>query len=356
MSDEDSPFTPREPAKPLPTPPTTVPTTPPTTAPKLQYANQPEGVTSLTEPPDVDVVDSMVLDSLEARAEADAKANAPEVDEIPVDRSLTGEDPRAWATSVPGYGMEPSMPAQGPGGLFSGAIQPGYGLPRYTTSDPLNILNSMNASELAALELQFIDAGYPGFDIEEYVPARDRSSMISVFTSLVNSADHNRQSWQDQLEGDINYKLAWDEAHPDEKANTWAQDNPWPAPSYLAPDYATLAQTAKATVRGQLGRNVTSGELTLLTGFMNQASKDAWKANEYDLSLSNWESRARAHEDEANNMDAATVQGVDAVARFGEMFDERYSGELEHRRNVETVSGKQGNLFGSIDALSRMSQ
>ena len=179
--------------------------------------------------------------------------------------------------------------------------------------------------------------------------------MISVFTGLVTSADYDRISWEDQLQNDIDYKTAWDEANPEEAPKTWAQLNPWSAPVYLAPDYATLAQSTKATIRDELGRNVTSGEMQLLTSFLADADKKQWKANEYDVSLADWEGNARAHEAESNNMSATTVQGVDAVSRFGEMFDERYAGEIQHRNNVETTAGKQSDLFGSIDALSRMS-
>ena len=223
-------------------------------------------------------------------------------------------------------------------------------IPQYTINDPMRILNSMNPAELVALQQEFVNAGYID---EETALTGDRTFLIPTFTQLVTSADYNRVDWEYQLDRDIETSDQWKKDNPEEEELSWRQRNPFVAPVYLAPDYATLAQAAKETVRGELGREVTGAEMKLLTGFMGNAAKEQWQANEYNTQLANWEATARAQETHTDQA-AGTVQGYDAAARFEDMFDERFEGELEHRERVDTVNRKEGNLFGSIDTISRM--
>ena len=223
-------------------------------------------------------------------------------------------------------------------------------IPQYTINDPLRILNSMSSAELVALQQEFVNAGYID---DETTLTGDRSFMIPTFTQLVTSADFNRVDWEYQLDRDKETYAQWLEDNPEEPELSWRQANPFVAPVYLAPDYATLAKAAEETVRGELGREVTGAEMKLLTGFLGNASKEQWQANEYNTQLANWEATARAQETHTDQA-AGTVQGYDAAARFEDMFDDRFEGELEHRERVDTVNRKEGNLFGSIDTISRM--
>ena len=223
-------------------------------------------------------------------------------------------------------------------------------IPQYTINDPMHILNSMSSAELVALQQEFVNAGYID---EETALTGDRTFMIPTFTQLVTSADYNRVDWEYQLDRDKETYAQWLEDNPEEPELSWRQRNPFVAPVYLAPDYATLAKAAEDTVRGELGREVTGAEMQLLTGFLGNASKEQWQANEYNTQLANWEATARAQETHTDQA-AGTVQGYDAAARFEDMFDERFEGELEHRERVDTVNRKEGNLFGSIDTISRM--
>jgi len=223
-------------------------------------------------------------------------------------------------------------------------------IPQYTINDPMRILNRMNPAELVALQQEFVNAGYID---EETALTGDRTFLIPTFTQLVTSADYNRVDWEYQLDRDIETYEQWKLDNPEEEELSWRQRNPFVAPVYLAPDYATLAQAAKETVRGELGREVTGAEMNLLTGFLGNASKEQWQANEYNTQLANWEATARAQETHTDQA-AGTVQGYDAAARYEEMFEERFEGELEHRERVDDVNRKEGNLFGSIDTISRM--
>ena len=229
--------------------------------------------------------------------------------------------------------------------------------PQYTAVDPRRILNDMSAPELEALEREMVRGSY--LDEDDMVQGASRSDIIGAFTSLVTRADVNRVSWQQQLEGDVNAYQQWLKENPEEEETpkTWRELNPFVAPVFVKPDYASLAQGVKETVRTGLQRDPTSNEMRLLSSFMNDAVYDQWKSNEYDVALANWENQARAHEDPDNYvpvMDGGTVQGVDAAARFAERYEEKFAGELEHRERNAFAQENAPALFGSIDTISRM--
>jgi len=216
---------------------------------------------------------------------------------------------------------------------------------RYNTDSARLILMGMTTAELEALQRAFIQAGY----IEEEARYAGRATLLPIFTALVQTADTNRVSWEMQIEGDTNAKAIWDEEHPDEDRGY----GPFTAPDFMKPDYATLAQKAKKTTEWLLGRKPTSGEMSILTEFMNTAERKAWEANVYAPALSTWEKNTRAYET-GEDQGSATLQEYDPEARFAEFFDDRYAGELAHRDRVDTVRENSPNLFGSIDTISRM--
>lgn len=222
---------------------------------------------------------------------------------------------------------------------------------RYSTRSPLDILNGMSSAELAGLEMEMIQANY--FD-EETVVSGQRAPLIGQFTSLLQQADANRIDWQDQLTRNVDEYQAWKTDNPEEVPLTWAQRNPFIAPVEVKPDYATLAQGSKRTMRQMLGRTPTSTEMKLLTAQLGSDYHDEWQTEVYDTAKMDWSARSRAHEAEATSGATGSVQGIDPEARFAERFEERYENELEHRERVDTSTRKSANLFGSIDTISRM--
>jgi len=223
--------------------------------------------------------------------------------------------------------------------------------PKYSTQDPLNVLNAMSTAELAALELQFIEAGF--IDEDDYLGGQ-RGPLIADFGSLMVQADHNRIGWEDQLDKNIIDYQEWKKDNPEKVPLTWAQANPFIAPVEVKPDYATLAQGSKATMRQMLGRTPTSSEMKLLTAQLGSDYHAEWQTEVYDKSKMSWEAASRAHEAEATSGATGSVQGIDPEARFAERFEDRYENELEHRERVDTSERKSANLFGSIDTISRM--
>lgn len=223
--------------------------------------------------------------------------------------------------------------------------------PQYSTEDPMDLLNKMSSAELASLELQFIQAGI--VDEDDFLGGQ-RGPLIADFGTLIQQADHNRISWQDQLTRSIDDYSKWKEDHPEKKPLTWAQANPWIAPVEVKKDYATLAQGTKATMRQMLGRQPTSSEMKLLTAQLGADYHDEWQREVYDTSKMGWEAASRAHEADATSAATGSVQGIDPEARFAERFEDRYENEIDHRQRVDASTRKTTNLFGSIDTISRM--
>lgn len=223
--------------------------------------------------------------------------------------------------------------------------------PQYSNIDYQLILNGMTSSELASLELLFQEAGM--IDSEAMLSGGlSRGALLGHFKNLIMEADANRNTWEDQLNSNIEGYQEWLKENPEEEPKTWAQLNPFVAPAEMKPDYATMAQNVKDNVRGQLGRSATTGEMELLTSQLSGSYHDAWKQNQYDPALATWEANSRAHETESAQS-AGTFQAVDPQARFDETFDERYEGELGHRRRVDKGKSKTQSLFGSFDMLAR---
>lgn len=234
------------------------------------------------------------------------------------------------------------------GGKFAlegpGAEDPSIS-PRYSTEYPVHTLNDLTSAELAALEVRMQQAGYYDDDDKTVGLGKRSSLLIRNFTDLITEADHNRVKWDDQLNENIRiHELGLDE---DDDGY-----GPFIAPVYLKPDYDTLAQRVKGTMRNGLGRDATSGEMEILTQYLGGAHKDQWQARQYNTQLADHNQRSRAHESGADQ-GSPTVQDSDMQASFNEMFEGRYENELEHRERVDQTRNQSASLFGSLDTISR---
>lgn len=217
--------------------------------------------------------------------------------------------------------------------------------PRYTQEFPMQFLNGMSTWELAALEVKMQQAGYYDDDDKSIGLGKRSTGLIRHFTALVNEADQNRVKWDQQLNENIRRHAEG----LDEEDDGYG---PFIAPVYLKPDYDTLAQRAKGSIRTGLGRDPTSGEMELLTQFLGTAHKDQWKAREYNTALADHNQRSRAHET-GEDQGSPTVQDSDMIASYDEMFESRYENELEHRERVDQTRTQSASLFGSLDMMSR---
>ena len=92
--------------------------------------------------------------------------------------------------------------------------------------------------------------------------------------------------------------------------------------------------------------------MELLTQYLGTKHKEQWKAREYSTALADHNQRSRAHES-GEDQGSPTIQDVDQVASFNEMFEGRYENELEHRDRVAQTRNQSASLFGSLDMMSR---
>lgn len=218
--------------------------------------------------------------------------------------------------------------------------------PQYSSGYARSRLNSMATPDLVALQMRMFEAGYIS---EQPTLGGVRSmEMVAAFDQLVTRADSGRNSWETQLNYDI--RVAQDYA----KNNK--DDGPtrpgFTVPDFRKPDYASLAQVAKESVRGQLGRNPSESEMSLLTDYLGQQYRNKWQQNEVAVERSAWEKNGRAAET-GEEQGGVTLPQVDPLSRFNEFFEDRYEGELAHRKRVDKTKQNTSNLFGSFDTIAR---
>ncbi len=224
--------------------------------------------------------------------------------------------------------------------------------PRYSVDYAQYTLNLMSSQELADLEDQLYAAGFIS-DEPLDSPAARSVGLLTGFGRLILESDMSRNKWEDHLEWSIEQEASRKEKDASSRRKSWVEANPFIAPGQDLPDYATLSQNVKASVRQALGRDATSSEMKMLTQFMSTENKNAWEANELAPARKSWEARARAAETQQPQT-VGTTQSVDPNARFAEYFQDRFKGELDFRKTGEQTREQQGSLFGSLDTMSRM--
>ena len=168
----------------------------------------------------------------------------------------------------------------------------------------------------------------------------------TAFSNLLVDANSNGNTWEDQLTDNIRTYQIWLDENPDEEEKYPA----FVTPAYLAPDYATLAQQTKNDFRARLQRRPSGSEMRLFTDQLGSYDQQQWSAQ---VQADRQTHAARAREFETGDpQSGGTVQGVDALSRFSEFFDEKYEGEIKHRERTEQVQQKQGGLFGSLNRIA----
>jgi hypothetical protein len=262
--------------------------------------------------------------------------------------TITGEDWYDYAWRTPGQSEYNEtnwnkIEDYEMGGGRARDLRPDWRRPQYSTEYPMQELQSMTSGEIAELELNLQKAGW----IPESQQLRGLRSfaLLQTFSSLVGEADFRRTDWADFLDKEIE----WYQANGDGEDRKYQN---FAGPSYLKPDYDTLAVLAKTEVRNRLGRKPSESEMELLTQHLSAGHRKQWQAREYDTELAEYNARARAYEDEVDT-DAASVQDYDQQASFSEYFDEKYAGELAHRKRQTDTYALSQSLFGSLDMISR---
>jgi hypothetical protein len=219
--------------------------------------------------------------------------------------------------------------------------------PRYFEGDYQDIMATWSIDRIQWFQDRAMDAGMlNGEEFSFRYGSRDANTR-NAFSFLLADANANGNEWEDQLQDNVRTYQEWLKENPE------PEDEKYPSfvtPAYLAPDYATLAQQTKSDFNARLGRRATGAEMRLFTDYLGGQDAQQWAAQ---TQADRQTHAARAREFETGDpQGGGTVQGVDAMARFDEFFDEKYEGEIKHRERTEDVQRRQPGLFGSLNRIA----
>lgn len=177
----------------------------------------------------------------------------------------------------------------------------------YFAGDEYVMLRMMTTEDRVRLQQQLVAVGLTS----KVLYGELDDATIKGFRSLLGMANRQGEDWRATLG-----RVA---TNPDLQQGA---DEFEPTP-YLQPDYATLAQRVKDTFRQQLGRDPDSYEMQQLTA-----------------ELSGFDALAHEREQELNQLaftqqqtpgvqGGGTVEAVDPMSRFQELFERNYKHELD---------------------------
>jgi len=224
------------------------------------------------------------------------------------------------------------------------AVGPGINQYGYRKGEEYSILDGLSTEQLARTQDRLVALGI----LDGYTRGRIDPNTVKAFSDVLWMANSEGRSWTQTI-GDLERTKA-------EMGDDWAWGDgsgsgdraPFVAPTYLAPDYATLAQRVKTELRDQLGRDPDESELALLTAELSGWDREAFDAEEA-AARAEWE----AAED---GRDASpTAQAVDPVARFKESFESKFKAELRGIQRTEEATETSENVRGAVGLLSQMS-
>lgn len=253
----------------------------------------------------------------------------------------------AYEDSRTAYGVEPPESAiSGIRGGWRGAEAQrwqGYrdaGADWGRVGDAENILRGMDPGLVARLQDRLIGAGFmSGGAYGVGSPVDDKT--VDAFRGLLGYANSQGASWEKAL---ASAEQMAEELGLDGDGNERA---PFVAPTYLAPDYATLAQNVKGELRRQLGRDPDESEMALFTAEMAGWDRDAFEA-ESEAMRAEWEAGEEGRDE------SPTVQTVDPIARFKESFESKFKAELSGIERTEEAAETSENVRGAVSTISQM--
>lgn len=224
------------------------------------------------------------------------------------------------------------------------AVGPGINQYGYKAGEEFTLLDGMSTEVLARVQDRMAALGM----MEGHLPGRKDAKTRDAFADLLWMANGEGQSWMQTL-----YSL---ERQKEEMGDDWSWGDDsgsggrgeYVAPTYLAPDYATLAQRVKEQIRSDLGRDPDESELALLT-----AELSGWDREAFDVEAA--AARAEWEAGEEGRDASPTAQAVDPVARFKESFESKFKAELRGIQRTEEAEETSENVRGAVGLLSQMS-
>lgn len=256
-----------------------------------------------------------------------------------------GESPRKRMAPRGGFGRKTG---EGFEGYYDEAEfeDPMTGEVRFYPGDAAPILRGMAPEKVVRLQERLHKLGFLSGD---YTQGVIRDETRTAFADLLAESNRRGTAW-DQTLGDLERMYEELGIDPDE------DDGPAPfvRDSYLAPDYATFAQTVKSQMRDSLGRDPDESEMALLV-----AELSGWDREAFDVEQAAeermYDAQVSAQEDGTPGLSGGEAQAIDPVARFKESFESRFRGALQFQDDREDTEQSQELTRGAVSTLSQMS-
>lgn len=235
-------------------------------------------------------------------------------------------------------------------GLFQGTEEARFGTPKSRYFDQYNLFAGLPAEEVATWQNMLVDAGY--LKLSD-IAAQHGLWMGATPDAMADALFDADTNWDGDVAGWLQRVAQVRANMTDEEKAREAGLRPFTAPAYRAPDYATLANTARTAIQRELGRPIRDYEMSLLSRELGEWDRASFNA-EVAAQRGEWEAGNKAILEEENTA-AGTVQAVDPMSRLLETIQTRYAGEIDsNRRRQETndlaqrVSGMISGISGSI--------
>jgi hypothetical protein len=204
----------------------------------------------------------------------------------------------------------------------------------------------MPPEEIAKLQQRLVDAGL--MDPDSYYAGVWTGAEAGAMLEAMGISNVSGKT----VDATIDYLIAnLPESTKDQRRRAAALKIYQAAP-FITPDPASLTQTVKVAMRGELGREPTTEDYRLLTSGLSQAAFEDYQAQEaynravFDANLAVGETGAP--------VPVGSVPDVDPVARFREAFDQRFGpekafieGQADNLRNMD-------NVFASLRTMGNL--
>lgn len=233
--------------------------------------------------------------------------------------------------------LQPDGSMTGPLALREGST--GY---TYYEGNQYDILKALNTEDRVRLQQQLAAIGLATNPVYGEID----DATVNGMSKLLAMSNRAGTTWEATLN-----RIATNPAMQDQLGGAGGAGQPeFDVPTYLAPDYASLAQDVKATFRQRLGRDPDQGEMAQLIGELEGWHKGAFDA-EVGAARQDFDNRLAEGEQAGG-----TVRQVDPMSRFQEMFDRTYANELDFVEDKEAAVESREITQQTTGTLSQMSR
>lgn len=136
-------------------------------------------------------------------------------------------------------------------------------------------------------------------------------------------------------------------------AGSGVTTRPFVTPTYLAPDYAELAQSVKRQFRRDLRRDPSDAEVALLAEELGRQHRAAFDV-QVQAARQDHDAGNRALTTQAEQRGGPDLTGVNEVARFEERFEELFGPEIDRNQRISETRDNFSLLMQSITGGDRL--